>query len=163
MISVRAATHSDAAAGVDVLKASIRELCRLDHQDDPATLERWLRNKTVERFCGWVDQPESFVAVAEVDGEVCGVGAVSATGDLNLCYVRPGNERTGVGRALLLALEAKARAWGLGELRLVSTATARAFYERHGYVATGEERVPAFGLLRDYGYVKVLGGAGVDG
>ena len=62
----------------------------------------------------------------------------------------------GIGRALLEALEAQAKRWGLVEIRLISTAGARPFYERHGYVSTGERSVHGFGVLRDYLYSKPL-------
>lgn len=154
---IRPATREDAAAAVAVLRDSITHLCVADHRNDPATLERWLRNKTTASFLEWLALPDAFIVVADVESAVCGVGAVRNSGDLDLCYVQPGRHRAGVGAAILQALEARAAAWGLAELRLISTATARAFYERHGYVLTGEQSVSGFGLLRDYRYVKVLG------
>jgi GNAT superfamily N-acetyltransferase len=141
---------------VALLRNSITQLCVEDHQNDPATLARWLRNKTPEHFLQWLADAESCIPVAEVGSVLYGVGAVRKNGDLDLCYILPGRERLGIGRALLSALEAQARNWGLGKLHLISTSTARAFYERHGFVLSDEESVPEFGLLRDYHYVKLL-------
>ncbi len=153
---VRAATPGDAATAIAVLRDSIVHLCVMDHRNEEATLERWLRNKTVDVFARWLSDPDTSVIVAVIADEIVGVGAVRRTGDLNLCYVAPGHERKGIGRALVHSLEAQARSWQLSELRLISTATARDFYERHGFQYRGESSTPAFGLLRDYHYVKPL-------
>ena len=150
------ANADDAPVAVAVLRASITQLCTEDHRNDQPTLERWLRNKTTEEFCRWVADPEKLVVVAEVATVLCGVGAMRTTGDLDLCYVQPGRQRAGVGRALLHACEAQARGWGLTQLQLISTATARSFYERHGYLFVGEASVQGHGVLRDYYYVKSL-------
>jgi GNAT superfamily N-acetyltransferase len=157
---VRVAIADDAPAAVAVLRASITQLCIEDHQNDRPTLERWLRNKTTEQFCQWAADPAKVVLVAEVATVLCGVGAMRTTGDLDLCYVQPGRQRSGVGRALLYACEAQARKWGLKQLQLISTATARSFYERHGYLSVGEASVRGYGVLRDYYYVKALAAEG---
>jgi putative acetyltransferase len=156
---VRVAIAADAPAAVAVLRASIMQLCVEDHRNDQPTLERWLRNKTTEHFCQWVADPQKLVVVAEVTSVLCGVGAMRRTGDLDLCYVQPGRQRSGVGRAILHACEAQARGWGLTKLELISTATARSFYERHGYLFVGEASVQGYGVLRDYYYVKSLAAA----
>jgi len=153
---VRSACPEDAPDSVALLRESILQLCIADHQNDPATLERWLRNKTPDHFRQWLANPDKHVIVAELDSLLCGVGLLNASGDLELCYVRPGRQRAGIGRALLEALEVQARRWGLGEIRLISSADARTFYERHGYLSTGERSTPGFGVLRDYLYRKVL-------
>ncbi len=157
---VSAATLEDAPGAVAVLRASITQLCVEDHRNDPPTLERWLRNKTVEQFCRWLADPQKFVVVAEVETMLCGVGAMRMSGDLDLCYVKPGRERSGVGRYMLYALEAQARKWGLTKLHLISTATARSFYEQQGYLFVREASVPGYGDLRDYYYVKSLAAPG---
>ena len=77
--------------------------------NDPATLERRLRNKTESSFIGWVADSCNFVAVAELDTIIRGVGMIDTSGDLRLCYVESGFQRQGIGYALLLALEQRAR------------------------------------------------------
>jgi GNAT superfamily N-acetyltransferase len=156
-ISIRRAAAEDAAKAVLVLRASITELCVADHQNDPETLARWLRNKTTEHFLRWLANADNFVVVAEQATALCRVESISRHGELNLLYVRPGSQRCGVGRALLLALEEQAQAWALAEIRLRSSAGARAFYARHGYVSAGDPSV-AFGAVIDYPYSKALHG-----
>jgi N-acetylglutamate synthase-like GNAT family acetyltransferase len=155
MIETRAAKPADAEAAVDLLRRSITELCIADHHDDAATLEAWLANKTVERFARWLASPETYLVVAEEAGALAGVGSLHQRGELLLCYVRPGSQRRGVGRALLTALEARARAWQLTRLYLLSSSGARAFYERAGYTADGAPK-QGFGLSVGYPYARRL-------
>lgn len=152
---VRHAAATDAAAAVELLCASITELCVKDHQNDPATLGKWLENKTVPNLERWVSDPENRVVVADAGGRLLGIGLVRSTGDIHLCYVRPGQVRSGIGRAIVQRLEAEARSWGLRQLQLASTCDARAFYEHLGYVPEGEP-VLAFGVLQSYPYRKRL-------
>jgi GNAT superfamily N-acetyltransferase len=153
---VRSAIFSDAASAVAVLRESITHLCTADHQNNPATLQRWLRNKTTQNFSQWLLEPDRYFVVAEIGLEVCGVGMVRRNGDLDLCYVQPGKQRLGIGSAMLQALEAQAKNWGLNKLNLISTENARMFYERHGYEFKGEQSVPGYGVVRDYYYAKEL-------
>ena len=156
-IRVRPATPDDAGEIVAITRASITELCVLDHRHDEPTLERWLRNKTVESVLGWLAAESGYIVVAEANGVACGVGGLKRGGLITLLYVRPGYQGLGVGRALLLEVEAQAKHWGETELTLTSTTKARAFYERHGYVASGAAQYK-YGVLSDYPYVKVVRG-----
>ncbi len=157
-LSVRTAISADAEAAVRVLRRSITELCVADHHGDPGTLEQWLSDKNVERFTSWVASPDTYVVVAEGDAGVCGVGMLSTRGEIQLCYVLPGCQSQGVGRALLEAIEAQARSWGLERLRLDSSSGACSFYERAGYRSLGEP-ICGFGLTRCFPYEKPLGSA----
>jgi GNAT superfamily N-acetyltransferase len=153
---IRPAIDADTDAAVEVLRRAITEVCIADHQNDTPTLERWLRNKTAERFRSWRSASDNFMAVAVVQDTICGVGAIRQSGDLDLCYVHPDWQRMGVGHSLLLAMESKAREWGVRSLRLISTATGRGFYEHHGYVFMPKESAPGYGVLYDYRYTKTL-------
>ena len=156
-LGVRPASVADATGAVDVLRRSITELCVEDHRNDAASLAHWLRNKTVEHFERWLLEPSNVVLVC-AGVTVGGVGLVTRGGQIHLCYVAPDRQRQGVGRALLLAMEAQALRSGLEEIRLTSSATARGFYEKHGYVPDGQS-VPAFGVVHGYPYRKSLPGA----
>jgi GNAT superfamily N-acetyltransferase len=138
-----------------VLRESIEKLCYADHENDAATLKLWLENKTPDNFLQWLSNPGSTVIVARIGGRVRGVGAVHTTAGMLMCYVQPGFERQGMGRAMLDALEAQARSWGVERLLTHSSLTAQAFYERHGYVPDGDP-VPAFGVAKGYPYAKRL-------
>jgi GNAT superfamily N-acetyltransferase len=154
-VVVRDAILGDSDRVLNVVRQSITRLCVDDHQNDPATLEHWLANKTPEHFARWLADPDRALVVAELDGQVRGAGNVSRAGQIHLCYVEPGFERAGVGAAILSELERRARAWGLTELSLQSSANARGFYARHGYQASAAPAC-AFGVLKCYPFKKLL-------
>ncbi len=151
----RPAEIRDAAQAIEAVRRSITTLCEPDHRNDPATLGRWLANKTRDSFVTWIANPENFCVVEEVNGEVQGVGLVHRSGELRLFYVAPGHERKGLGRSIHEALVAHARLWGLPEIHLESTSVARQFYESLGYRSAGPQK-PMFGVLRAYPYTKEI-------
>ena len=155
-VTIRPALDADAEAAVEVLRHSITVGCLADHQNDAITLERWLRNKTPERFRSWRSAADNFMVVAACAGVICGVGAIRQSGDLDLLYVHPLSQRKGIGRALLMVLESQAREWGLATIRLIASATARPFYEHFGYEYLPAESSPGYGVLYDYRYRKLL-------
>lgn len=82
--------------------------------------------------------------IAARAGEAVGCGAVRriepGTGEIKRMYVSPAARGAGVGRAVLAALEAEARALGLARLLLetgVRQPEAIALYERAGFSRTG--------------------------
>lgn len=145
----------DAEAAVDVLRRAICELCTADHGDDPSALEPWLANKTPEHFKGWLAQKNRLTIVAEHVGQLCGVGMLGTDGVIDLCYVHPEHVRRGVGRALMEAMEARARQWGLERLKLESTITAKRFYEAMGFRPSAAA-APASGVDDSLRYEKPI-------
>lgn len=162
---VRRALAADATDTAALLRESITVLCVADHQNDAATLNHWLSNKTSSRIEQLIVNPDHVAVIAEVaidatmvaerEQRLLGVGLVTSKGEMQLCYLRPGATRGGVGRAILLALEEATAAAGIGRIFLTSTSRARAFYERAGYVATGPGRA-LFGTVVGYPYEKAL-------
>ncbi|MCG2584019.1 GNAT family N-acetyltransferase [Massilia sp. TS11] len=153
-ILVRPAAPQDAAAACLVLRRSILELCVRDHQHDPALLENWLGNKEPATVAAWFSSSANYCVVAERDGQVVGVSLMTLAGKLSLCYVLPEALHSGVGKAMLSHLEAKARELGIGIIRMHCTASALDFFTRHGYIAAGREKA-CFGLDTDFLWKKL--------
>jgi GNAT superfamily N-acetyltransferase len=154
-VSVRRAAPEDAEVAIAVVRESITRLCVADHENDPFTLEPWLGNKTADTFSRWIASPDNHIVVAELDSVIGGVASLHRTGEIQLCYVAPDRQRVGIGRALLVALEVQAEARGLHKLILNSTSGARSFYERNGYVPSGDP-VPGFGRSLCFPYEKSI-------
>jgi GNAT superfamily N-acetyltransferase len=153
--AVRKAEPRDAGAAIEVLRRSITELCPLDHHGDAGTLAQWLANKTTRDFLSWLAAEENFCVVAEAGDQIVGVGLLHRSGEVRLCYLAPGAQGQGLGKAIHAALEDKAMGWGLRRLHLESTVSARPFYERVGYRAAGAAK-PGFGISHCHPYEKIL-------
>ena len=108
-----------------------------DHRNDPAILSRWLGNKTPEIVASWITQPNNSLLVGVEGNTILGVGSVTNDGEITLNYVSPDARFQGVSRALLRALEARAMERGNTRCTLVSTETARRFYQAADYVEDG--------------------------
>jgi GNAT superfamily N-acetyltransferase len=133
-MDVRDATAADTDQIVTCLRRSITELCAEDHHGDPAILDRWLENETPGQVEKWLAYPGWSMLVAVESGTVISVGYVSHDGEIAMNYVLPDARFRGVSRAMVQALEARARHHGATRSVVVSTTTARRFYERCGYV-----------------------------
>jgi GNAT superfamily N-acetyltransferase len=154
-IEIRDATAQDALAACEVIRRSISELCVADHANDPAILARWLSNKTPENVASWIARPDSSVLVAAEQGTLLAVGSVTDAGEITLNYVSPDARFRGISRALLRALEARARERGNVRCTLTSTETARRFYTCNGYVE--DRSLPGkFGTAGSYAMSKSI-------
>ena len=139
-ITVRPASEADAVAACDVLRRSIRELCVADHGHDEQVLSAWLGNKIPDNVRAWITSAASFSVVA-VDGSgVRGFGLIQRGGEIQMCYLVPEVQYRGAGKLMLRALEEQAARWGLNDVFLTSSVTAKRFYERNGYVQSGEPK-----------------------
>lgn len=136
-VLLRVAEERDAEAACRVLRRSITECCSEDHGDDQARLQSWLANKTPDNVREWISNTGNYAVVAEAAGDIVGVAMMHESGEITLCYLVSEVRFTGTGKALLAELESRARELELGELRLHSTKTARAFYTRNGYESSG--------------------------
>ncbi len=144
-IDIRKAVPDDAAAACNLLRRSIEQGCAPDHRGRAGILDTWLANKNPENVAAWFASATNHAIVAERDGELLGMALLTQAGKLALCYVDPEALRVGVGRALLAAVEAQARAWNIGKLHLHSPESTATFFERHGYANAGLEK-SCFGL-----------------
>ena len=137
---VRPASEADAVAACEALRRSIRELCVADHGHDERVLAAWLANKTPQNVRAWITSPSSFSVVAVENSELRGFGLIQGDGEIQMCYLVPEVQHRGAGKLMLCALEAQAARWGLRGVFLTSSVTAKRFYERNGYVQSGEPK-----------------------
>jgi ribosomal protein S18 acetylase RimI-like enzyme len=79
--------------------------------------------------------------VAEEDAIILGFSVLNQeSAVVEAVYVSPAAGRRGIGLELLKELEERARALGLGTLRLNASLNAVLFYKRAGYVAQEESK-----------------------
>lgn len=139
MLSIRRAEAGDIAAMSRVLTASITELCADDHGNDAGALAAWTANKSEAGVAAMLANPATRLFVADSDGAVAAVGAVSDQGHITLNYIDPAARFRGISKALLARLEAELAAMGFAEGHLEATATARAFYRAAGWQENGPQ------------------------
>jgi GNAT superfamily N-acetyltransferase len=94
----------------------------------------------------WIADQRLAVYVAERDGAVAGVGALSESGDVLLNYVAPAHRFAGVSRAVLAHLEQALRERGISWAVLSSTRTAHRFHRAAGWLDVGPPQ-PMFGMF----------------
>lgn len=152
----------DAAGVCTVLRRTIAECCVQDHQGAPGILDAWLGNKTTVSVASWISTPSNYMVVAERDGVVAGAALVNQAGKLSLCYVLPEAQACGLGTAMLAAVEAQARIWGISVIRLHSTGTAQGFFSRAGYLLAGKEK-SCYGVECDFLWKKLDAGDAAQG
>lgn len=88
--------------------------------------------------------PDCAHVVAETAaGEAIGTGRLMPDGRIGRMAVLAAWRGKGVGAAMLDALMDEARRRGFREVHLHAQSHAKAFYERHGFVAEGEEYLEA--------------------
>ena len=143
---IRAAKTGDAAEICTVLRRSITELCGTDHKNDPQILSQWLANKTEDNLRAWIARDGQVYLVVMIDGRIAGVGAVTSIDGILLNYVSPDYQYRGVSKALMVELENWLKEQGQVLSHLASTATAKQFYEKLGYVFDGEAKTGRSGM-----------------
>ncbi len=122
-----------------VLMNSILGLCAADHDNDPAKLAAWLRNKSPSNVAAMLANTDMMMFVADAGEAILTVGAITRAGDIALNYVAPEARFSGVSKLMLARLEAELFALGYAEGRLEATATAKTFYEKAGWLADGPQ------------------------
>lgn len=142
----------------DLLIESITINCAADYNNDPQIMKAWLANKTPENISKWISTTNnlSLAAVDNSKDKFAGFFLMNKDGEILLNYVLPAYINQGVGKALLNELERIAKSSGIKALSVVSTITAKNFYERNGFVKSGEPEYVG-SILGDFPLVKHFG------
>jgi len=143
-LSVRAARFEDVAALLRLIEGAIEHGCRdcYDGRQRRAVYLGYASNLFVDALGPYQ------TLVAEVGGQLAAVAQVDVAGGvLRALFVDADIQGQGVGRALLAAVEARARAAGCARLRGAMSLNAVPFYARAGYLpARGPARLLSAGL-----------------
>lgn len=147
--------HSKALC--ELLVASITINCAIDYNNDPKIMKEWLANKTPENISQWINSSNN-IALAALDAfknRLVGFILMDKEGEIRLNYVLPAYLYQGVGKALLKEMEHIAKSLGIKAISVVSTITAKHFYERNGFVKNGEPEYVGE-ILGDFPLIKYL-------
>lgn len=145
-MTLRPATPADAAAMVRLHRSAVQAVSDADYP--AAVREAWSPPPSAEReawLVGRITDSEIFCRVADDGGRIVGfVFASPLPAKVHALYVHPDDGGRGVGRALLAAAEAHARAQGAEVMELMASRNAVRFYEACGYTR-GEDTTQALG------------------
>lgn len=137
---IRLATEDDAEGVRLAHRSSVFEIASKDYPQE--VLTEWVGEQSpesIQRFGDAIRSGREIVWVAEISGVVVGFFTlVPEREELRAVYVSGGAARMGIGKALLKVLESKAQELKLRKLSLLSTVTAKDFYEKSGYANLGE-------------------------
>ena len=141
----------------DLLIESITMNCGVDYNSDPQIMEEWLANKTPENISQWISSTNniSLVALDSVKDKFAGFVLMNKDGEVLLNYVLPAYIYKGIGKTLLKKMEHIAKLSGIKALSVVSTITAKNFYEKNGFVKSSEPEYVGT-ILGDFPLVKYL-------
>ncbi len=131
-ISLRPYLPADADRCVEIFRAGIEELANEDYSGDQRAA--WAA-KADDRAAFAARLAKALTLVALIDGEAAGFASLLGADVVDLIYVDPRFARRGVGAALIDALARLAEARGAERLTSEVSDTARALFERQGFVA----------------------------
>lgn len=134
MVTVREADPADAPDIARVHDTALRRQGEAHYPDDQLDAMAPPDRDPDAVDGGILARSDRYVAVAELDGTLVGVGGVQLeTGQLLGVFVHPDHMGEGVGSALYERLEARAREAGLETLTIRSALNAVEFYEACGF------------------------------
>lgn len=137
MLTIRRSRPEDCQSIMTVHSASVAGIRTALYT--PEEIQAWAVPKKPESYEDSIRSKEFFVA--EEDGIVIGFAVLNQeSAEVEAVYVSPKAGRRGIGLELLGKLEERARALGLGVLRLNASLNAVPFYKRAGYMAQEESK-----------------------
>ncbi|NQY25064.1 MAG: GNAT family N-acetyltransferase [Campylobacteraceae bacterium] len=139
MFEILSAKVKDANKICSLLRRSISEVCASDYGYNEQVLEEWLANKTIKNVRYWINHTHrsSFICMNE-NNEIVGFCLLDISGEILLNYVLPEYLYKGVGKLLLEAMEQDLLNHKIFNVRVISSITAKSFYERNGYIKNGK-------------------------
>ncbi len=136
---VRRATRDDAQVLAAVHAESIATLGAAAYP--PEVVEEWVRPCVAQRYLDQMERGETYFLAVETGGAAAALGFSShrleAGRHRTAVYVAGRAARKGVGRALLAAAEAEARAAGAVETHVSASLAAVGFYRAVGFEELG--------------------------
>lgn len=153
-IVIRKGTLDDATAIAEVMFEAVRQS---DSPYSESQRAAWVPE--VRSGPEWIKRLEDeIIFVAEVESRVVGVMTLTATGYVDLAFIRPSYQGRGVFRGLYQAIEADAISQGLARLTVHASLMAHGPFVAVGFEVMEPETVEVRGEKLDrYHMAKVLG------
>lgn len=146
-VKISTATQAQSAEIIQLIRASITELCAADHGNQSEPLAEWLSNKTTENMHNWLlDSTKTFIIArisSQISDQIIGMGCANNSGRILMNYVHPEYRFIGVSKAIMQHLESHLQALGIQKATLESSKTAYKFYQSMGWqnIETSDDKI----------------------
>jgi len=141
-LALRPFLPEDAPLLAEIFRAAIAELTAEDYSE--AQQEAWASAaEDVAEF--GQDLASQLTLIATLEGSPVGFASLEGKDKIGMLYVHPAVAGQGVGRLLVGALEKLAGGRGVAKLKVDASDSARAFFEKRGYVAQQRNTVTIAG------------------
>jgi putative acetyltransferase len=138
-LAMRPMLPTDVPLLAEIFRAAIEELAVEDYSE--AQREAWASTADDEAGFG-AKLAGELTLVATYGGSPVGFGALADNTTIDMLYVYPAAAGQGAGAMLCDALEKLAAARGTKELTVDASDTARAFFQKRGFVAQQRNTLP---------------------
>ena len=143
-MTIREATENDLEAIANLYSETVRAINAKDYTKEQ--IEVWATG--AENLDNWKRHiKEQYFIVAEKDKKVIGFSSITPDGYLDFMYVHKDFQRVGVAKKLLAGIESKANEQKNTEIYSHVSKTAKGFFEKSGYVYSGEKKDPYKGVV----------------
>lgn len=154
-MAIRQYRLTDAADTLAIFLAAVTEIAAADYTTEQ--IQAWARPQERELSIWHAAMQARNSYIATVDGEPAGFSDVGPQGYIDMMFVSPRFLRLGVARQLMEHLEDHARSVGMPALTANVSITARAFFERSGFIVEAEQHPVMAGVqLSNYAMKKLL-------
>jgi putative acetyltransferase len=131
-LALRPFLPDDAEILAEIFRASIKDLTGDDYSE--AQQEAWASLADDDVAFG-KKLGQQLTLIATLEGSLVGFASLGPAGKIDMLYVHPAAAKQGVAAMLIDALEKLAAARNAEKLIVDASDTARAFFEKRGYVA----------------------------
>ena len=156
-MKVRPYTPDDAPALVALFHAAVHEIARIYYSQ--AQVNAWAPEvPDVGRFRTRAADGRTLLVAVDEQDEPLAYGDLEEDGHIDHLFCRPDAAGTGVTAALYAAIEAAARAKGIGLVYVEASEPARRFFERQGFDMVGRRDFEIAGVaIHNFEMEKTLG------
>lgn len=141
-MTIRPYEPRDAQSTLTVFQRAVRITAAADYS--PEQINAWASDVDPAAWARRRGAADTWVA--EQTSVVVGFTDIDPAGYIDMMFADPAAGRTGVATALLDHIRKVAAARSISELTVSASATARPFFERHGFTVDAEQKVERKGV-----------------
>ncbi|MDQ3020633.1 MAG: GNAT family N-acetyltransferase [Bacteroidota bacterium] len=135
-MKIREAEEKDIEGIIELYRETVRAVNAKDYNEEQ--IEIW--SAGAENYDNWKKPiSEQYFLVAVIDDIIVGLSSITPVGYLDFMYVHKDFQRRGIAKKLLIEIERKAAEQMNDEIFSHVSKTAKGFFEKYGYVYSGDD------------------------